>query len=71
MVHYERHGGLRDDRGPAAMLADYDADLARHYGTEGRPTTAQSWTHDMDKKFCPQLRDNLRRQLAERGFDFR
>ena len=71
MVHYERHGALRDNRDPGQVLDDYDAGLAKHYVGIGKPTTASSWTHDMDKKFDPQLRDNLRQQLKERGFDFR
>ncbi|MDA1098716.1 MAG: NADPH-dependent oxidoreductase [Proteobacteria bacterium] len=71
MVHYERHGALRDNRTTAQSLDDYDAALAKHYGSIGKPTTADSWTHDMDKKFDPQLRDNLRQQLKELGFDFR
>ena len=36
-----------------------------------RLVTPDSWSHDMDKKFHPQLRDNLRAQLKELGFDFR
>lgn len=71
LVHYERHGGGRDDRGMSAALAAYDGELAAHYGEVGRPTTVDSWTHDMDRKFHPPLRDNLRRELAELGFDFR
>ena len=71
MVHYERHGGLRDNRDVAQSLDDYDAALAAHYQGIGKPTTADSWTHDMDRKFDPQLRDNLRQQLRELGFDFR
>jgi hypothetical protein len=71
MVHYERHGALRDNRGLSQTLDDYDASLAAHYTGTGRTTTPDSWGHDMDKKFDPQLRDNLRRELKERGFDFR
>jgi FMN reductase (NADPH) len=71
MVHYERYGALRDNRELAQSLDDYDATLAKHYEGIGKPTTADSWTHDMGKKFSPQLRDNLRQQLKELGFDFR
>lgn len=71
MVHYERHGALRDNRDPGQALDDYDAGLAKHYESIGKATTADSWSHDMDKKFEPQLRDNLRQQLKELGFDFR
>ncbi|MBT3332860.1 MAG: hypothetical protein HOK21_11670 [Rhodospirillaceae bacterium] len=71
MVHYERYGGLRDNRDVGQTLIDYDADLEKHYTSKGIATTPDSWTHDMDKKFSPQLRDNLRQQLKELGFDFR
>jgi nitroreductase len=71
LVHYERYGNLRADGDAATRLADYDAELARHYRGTGRPTTDDSWTHDMDKKFHPWLRDKLRQQLKARGFDFR
>jgi len=71
MVHYERYGALRDNRGLDDQLVDYDSALAHHYGAIGKPTTADSWSHDMDKKFFPQLRDHLRQQLKECGFDFR
>lgn len=71
MVHYERYGVTRGEGDPASRLAAYDAVLARHYRATGRPTTDDSWTHDMDKKFHPWLRDKLRQQLKERGFDFR
>jgi nitroreductase len=71
MVHYDRFGGLRDNRDMAQSLDDYDANLEKHYTAKGIATTPDSWTHDMDKKFSPQLRDNLRQQLKELGFDFR
>ena len=71
MVHYDRYGAQRDNRQPAQALDDYDAALAAHYTSEDRDTTPDSWTRDMDKKFDPQLRDNLRQQLKELGFDFR
>ena len=71
MVHYERYGNLRGNRNVGQALDDYDAALAGHYEDLGKATTADSWTHDMDKKFDPQLRDNLRQQLKQLGFDFR
>jgi hypothetical protein len=71
MVHYERHGTVRDNRDLGQTLEAYDTDLACHYTDTGRVTTADSWGHDMDKKFDPQLRDNLRRELKSQGFDFR
>ncbi len=70
MVHYERYGALRDDRDMGAALADYDAALAAHYASVDKPTTPDSWTHDIDKKFDARPRDDLRRQLAQLGFDF-
>ena len=45
--------------------------LARHYRGTGRQTPDDSWSHDMDKKFHPYLRDSLRDALRELGFDFR
>ncbi|MBT3535088.1 MAG: hypothetical protein HN478_14500 [Rhodospirillaceae bacterium] len=71
MVHYERYGALRDNRDMAQTVNDYDAALANHYGGAGKTTTPDSWSHDMDKKFDPQLRDNLRQELKTQGFDFR
>ena len=71
IVHHERYGATRAEGEMGSRLAAYDAVLARHYRATGRPTTDDSWTHDMDKKFHPWLRDKLRQQLRERGFDFR
>lgn len=71
MVHYERYGQLRDNRDSGQALKDYDADLAAHYRAQDIATTDDSWTHAMDARFVPQVRDGLRAQLKERGFDFR
>lgn len=71
IVHYDHYGALRDNRTSEQILADYDSALANHYESTGKSTTPDSWTGDMDKKFNPQLRDNLRAQLKELGFDFR
>ncbi len=71
MVHYDRYGNQRGAGDLGSHLAAYDSVLARHYRATGRPTTDDSWSHDMDKKFHPWLRDKLRQQLKERGFDFR
>ncbi len=71
MVHYDQYGAQRGAADMAGHLAAYDAALARHYRAAGRPTTDDSWSHDMDRKFHPWLRDRLRQQLKERGFDFR
>ena len=70
VIHRERYGQHGTGIDDAAALDAYDALLAAHYEATGRKTTPDSWTHDMDKKFSPQLRPNLREQLAERGFDF-
>ncbi len=70
MVHYERYGALRDDRDMAAAIADYDGALAAHYASVDKPTTTDSWTHDIDKKLSARPRDDLRRQLRQLGFDF-
>lgn len=71
LVHREQYGADLDDAAARRLLNDYDTALAEHYTRTGRSTTPDSWSHDMDKKFCPQLRDDLRRQLRELGFDFR
>lgn len=66
-IHYEKY----DTKATLASLDAYDAALAAHYGSIGKPTTPDSWTHDMDKKFHARLRDKLREQLRVQGFDFR
>ena len=71
MVHYERYGQRDDERDLAQAITDYDTELAAHYASVGKLTTPDSWSHDMDKKFNPQLRDELRQQLQKLGFDFR
>ncbi len=70
MVHRERYGNTPDAPDPAAAVAAYDGDLAAHYGAVGKPTTPDSWSHDVDKKFAAKLRDGLRGELAARGFHF-
>ncbi|NKB56641.1 MAG: oxygen-insensitive NADPH nitroreductase [Alphaproteobacteria bacterium] len=66
-IHYERY----DADATLASLDTYDSALAEHYEAIGKATTPDSWTHDMDKKFHPPLRDSLREQLKKQGFDFR
>ena len=66
-IHYEKY----DPEAALASLDEYDRELAAHYESSGRKTTPDSWTHDMDKKFHPPLRDKLRQQLKHQGFDFR
>jgi FMN reductase (NADPH) len=66
-IHYEKY----DTEATLASLDAYDAELAAHYEESGRMTTPDSWTHDMDKKFHPPLRDKLREELKTLGFDFR
>lgn len=70
IVHYERYGALKDNRDLYQTLDDYDESLAIHYKGIGKSTTTNSWTHDMGKKFSPQLREKLRQELKEQGFDF-
>ena len=55
----------------AASVEAYDPELRAHYEKIGKKTTPDSWSHDMDKKFHPQLRESLRAQLKKQGFDFR
>jgi len=66
-IHYEKY----DAEATLASLDAYDGDLAAHYEEIGKATTPDSWTHDMDKKFHPPLRDKLREELKAQGFDFR
>lgn len=66
-IHYEKY----DAEATLASLDAYDSALAAHYEEIGKTTTPDSWTHDMDKKFHPPLRDSLREQLKKQGFDFR
>ena len=66
-IHYEKY----DEDATIASLDDYDRTLADHYEANDKPTTPDSWTHDMDKKFHPPLRDKLREELQNKGFDFR
>ncbi len=70
IVHTERYGEHAGGLDPDRALDGYDAALAAHYEGIGKPTTADSWTHEIAAKFDPQPRQGLRRQLEERGFDF-
>ena len=67
VVHRERY----DPAKSAAAVTAYDRELGAHYASVGKATTPDSWSHDMDKKLHPQLREGLRAQLKELGFDFR
>lgn len=67
MVHHDTY----DPGGRDTGLNTYDKQLAAHYEAIGKPTTADSWTDDIDKKFHEPRRDKLRAALKERGFDFR
>ena len=71
MVHYEQYGNHKGGLDPAQMLDTYDHDLSAHYTAINKPTTPDSWTHDIAKKFSPQPREGLRDALKEQGFDFR
>lgn len=70
MVHYDRYGALEDERAPADAIPDYDASLSDHYTSLGQDTVAGAWSEVVGNKFNPQPRPDLRRQLAEQGFDF-
>jgi nitroreductase len=67
LVHFERYRRDGLDR----ALDAYDSVLAAHYQRMGKPTTADSWTGEIDRKFSRPQRDDLRRVLCEMGFDFR
>jgi nitroreductase len=49
----------------------YNADLRKHYESIGKPTTADSWSDEVDAKFAAKARAGLRAALKARGFDFR
>ncbi len=70
MVHRERYGNQGEGFDAEMALDDYDRALAAHYESVGTTTTPDSWTNDIDKKFHPQLRQELREQLKQLGFDF-
>jgi len=70
MVHYEHYGNHVGGHDRAEMLDDYDRELSDHYTAINKPTTAESWTHEIASKFSPQPRSGLRQALKERGFDF-
>ena len=71
MVHGERYRIALNGDPIEHSVASYDTELAQHYRGMGKTTTADSWSHDMDQKFEPLLRDQLREELQTLGFDFR
>ncbi len=71
MVHLDRYGNRPDGRDLEAAIGDYDSDLAAHYRGRGLDAQDAAWSGDIDKKFHNKLRDGLRDQLRELGFDFR
>ncbi len=70
LVHYDQYGNQGDSSDTGTVVERYDAALAAHYEASGRATTPDSWSNDIDKKFHPQLRPDLKAQLAALGFDF-
>ena len=67
IIHRERY----DLDAALAAVDAYDGELAEHYAAIGKATTADSWSHDVDKKVAAKQRDGLRAALKRRGFDFR
>ena len=67
VVHFEQYGNEGFER----ALDRYDTTLAGHYESMGKKTTPDSWTRDIAAKFNQPRRAELRRQLKERGFDFK
>lgn len=67
IVHYERY----DLEKSLGAIGPYNAALKAHYDAIGKPTTEESWSADVDKKFSLKPRDHLRGALKKRGFDFR
>lgn len=69
-VHFDRYGATASDQDPEQLRQQYDRDLANHYQSIGKPTTENSWSDEIAKKFTPQPRPGLRAALKQRGFDF-
>ena len=70
VVHYDRYGNQGQSSDMPTVVDRYDSALAQHYEGQGRATTSNSWTYDVDKKFSGGIRQGLRAQLKELGFDF-
>jgi nitroreductase len=68
MIHHEQYGTHRGGQERVGMLNDYNQELAAHYASINKPTTADSLTHDIAKKFSPEPRVNLRQELKDQGF---
>lgn len=66
IVHHERY----DVGQSLAAIDPYDDDLKDHYDAIGKESHPNSWTHEIDKKFSPRPRNELRAALKKRGFDF-
>ena len=69
-IHFDHYGTQKDHRSLVTKLKDYDTALSEHYSSVGKPTTPDSWTADISKKFTDPSRKNLRAQLRLRGFDW-
>ena len=70
VVPYEQYGKTKSGAELDPGVAAYDKALAAHYESIGVKTTPDSWSHDAAKKFIPEPRQNLRKELADLGFDF-
>ena len=70
MVHYDQYGNQGAHSDKHAVVDRYDAQLAAHYEGQGKPTAPDSWSHEVDAKFSGGIRQGLREQLKQRGFDF-
>jgi len=69
IIHYEQYGN-HSDRDGTQILEEYDRDLSAHYASVNKPTTSDSWSGEIARKFDPQPRAGLRDALKECGFDF-
>ena len=68
MIHHEQYGNHEGGQDRAGMLNTYDQELSAHYASINKPSTTDSWTHDIAKKFSPEPRENLRQELKDQGF---
>lgn len=69
-IHWENYGRSKDGGKVDPAVAEYDKQLAAHYRSLDIKTTDDSWSHDMAKKFMPEPRQHLRKELKDQGFDF-
>lgn len=66
IIHHEQY----DLSGQSAKIAEYDAELAKHYESEGRNLDAAAYSGPIAKRLSSARRTNLRPELERLGFSF-